>query len=148
MYKIIAFIVISLISSFIPINMKVSDYFMTAIFTVMGIMFSIGMGLIVTFNLSSVKNKHILGVLRNKIKSLQESFITLFSFSTSIYIIEYFFRDQKTNLNTFTFNIKENLIIMNLSIFSLVFILLTIVYFIINFTKLQKLNNDILDETN
>ncbi|WP_291076451.1 MULTISPECIES: hypothetical protein [unclassified Empedobacter] len=146
--KVYIALIISALLSLSQINIIVSDYFMNAIFTVMGIMFSIGMGLIVTFNLSSIKNKTVLKVIRENIKKLQTSFITLFSVSALIYIIEYFFRDQNTNINTFKLlSVKEVDVNFNLSLFALCFLSFSIIFFIVNFTQLQKLNNDILDQT-
>ncbi|WP_313094261.1 hypothetical protein [Empedobacter sp.] len=146
--KVYIALIISVLISLSQINIIASDYFMNAIFTVMGIMFSIGMGLIVTFNLSSIKNKTVLKAIRENIKSLQTYFITFFSLSALIYIVEYFFRDQTTNINIFKlFTVKEVNINFNLSLFALSFLLFSIIFFIVNFTKLQKLNNDIIDQT-
>ena len=51
-----------------------NDYYMNTLFTILGIMFSIAMGLLITFNLQGIKNKRIIDLLRSNIKKVRHSY--------------------------------------------------------------------------
>jgi hypothetical protein len=109
-------------------------------------MFSVGLGLIVTFNIGGVKNKKHIQQLRNNINNVRNSFITYFLVTTVSYILDKYLRDAKIIL-TFI-HIRNFKIELNWSVFFCLLMLYSIIYYIINFFEIQKLNNDIFDKTN
>jgi hypothetical protein len=109
-------------------------------------MFSVGLGLIVTFNISGVKNKKHIKQLRINMNNVRNSFITYFFITTGSYILDKYLRDAKI-ISTFI-HMRSFKIELNWSIFFCLLMLYSIVYYIINFIEIQKLNNDIFDKTN
>ena len=105
-------------------------------YTVSSIMFSIGMGLIVTFSLDGIKNKSYITHIRFNILNVRKSFIIYFILSTLFYICCQCF----DNTIVIYKNIKVFLII-----FTYLFILLSILYYVVNFIAIQKLKDDIFD---
>lgn len=119
-------------------------FFSSTIYTVSGIMFSIGLGLIVTFNPAGVKNKDYIRALRANIIDVRNAFLTHFGLSTVYYVLNQYLSDPKYEIHThFVFNIS-----FSWSIFLCLLMLYSAIYFVINFIEIQKLNNDIFDKIN
>ena len=135
----ILFIIISLLC------LHPDDFFVNTIFTVSGIMFSVGLGLIVTFNISGVKNQKHIKQLRGNIDKVRNSFLKYFLISTVCYILDYYLRQKALNITTI--NIKNFQFELNWSVLFCILMLYSIVYYIINFIEIQKLNNSIFDKT-
>lgn len=134
------------ISSSVLCSIELDDFFTNTIYTVSGIMFSVGLGLIVTFNISGVKNKTYITQLRNNIDRVRNAFLKYFLLSTVCFILDYYLR--KKELNITSLNIQNLQIELNWSMLFCLLMLYSIVYYIINFIEIQKLNNDIFDKTN
>jgi len=140
-----ALVLISIILS-TAISIKPDGFFLSTIFTVSGIMFSIGIGLIVTFNITGVKNKDYVILIRKNLSEIRNSFIFYFSLSVLSYILDKYLRDkcfEMTNLNIIGFQLQ-----LNWPILFFVIMFYSIIYFIVNFLNIQKLNNDIFDKVN
>lgn len=137
----IAFI-ISLLSQW-----KLDDFYMNAFYTILGIMFSIALGLLVTFNLQGIRNRSIITKIRKNIKTVRSIYIKYFIISTIVYLAEKYFRDGKNNIWDFAY-IKNYHLSFNFSLFTITILLFSISYFIINFIAMQKLNDDLYDEVN
>lgn len=133
----IILIIIFLSLSFI-VKWKLDDFFMNTLYTVLGIMFSIGIGLVVTFDMRGLVKKNIIQKIRNNLNFVRNSYIKYFTISTIFYILEKYFRT----------NVPINLYGFNLSVFTLSVIIFSIAYCIYNFLKIQKLKEDIFDELN
>lgn len=130
----------------ILIEIELDDFFLNTIYTVSGIMFSVGFGLIVTFQISGVKNKVYISDIRKNINRVRNSFLIYFVISTFCFICDYYFRHKKVNilkLNYDNINVQFDFSIL----FSLL-MLYSIIYYVFNFIEIQKLNNDIYDKTN
>lgn len=135
------FIVISLVCPIQP-----DDFFINTIFTVSGIMFSVGLGLIVTFNMNGVKNKTYIHKLRHNVNKVRKQFILYFFLTTVCYITDKYLRIKELSITYLSF--KGIHIKLNWSILLCVIMLYSIVYYVINFSAIQKLNNDIFDKIN
>jgi hypothetical protein len=109
-------------------------------------MFSVGLGLIVTFNISGIKNKQHIKQLRTNIDTVRNSFLKYFLVSTVCYILDYYLRQKELNITAV--NIKNFQSELNWSVLFCILMLYSIVYYIINFIEIQRLNNDIFDKTN
>ena len=109
----------------------------STLFNTIGIVFSIGMGLIVTFSITGVENEDYILSIRKNIKKIRQRFITLFSICTILFICKDNIFQKITYGDVNFSNIALN--------FILSFFIFSIFYFIVNFIRLQNLNNDIFD---
>lgn len=83
--SILAIILAGAISYFVPV-FTVSNTTLNTLFTVAGIMFSIGMSLSVTSNTSGIKNRTIRSRIRRNMKKVRNYFIYQFLFTSLFYI--------------------------------------------------------------
>lgn len=128
------------------VNVKVSDFFMSTIFNVSGIMFSLGLGLIVTFNINGVKNKKFIASIRESLGNVRNSFIKYFAVAVVCYILDEVLKSH--GVETLNFTIRTQSFSVNWSIFFSTIMFYSIIYFVFNFLEVQRLNNDIFDELN
>lgn len=131
-------VIITLVLSSVG-DFKPDNTLMNTIFTVSGIMFSIGLGLIVNFNLQEVRNAWYIRKIRINLNKVRNSFIFFFALSTASFLMNEY-------LGCLQFSFK--FVHFDLSIFFLIMMLFSIVYYIVNLIDLQKLNNDIVDKLN
>lgn len=120
---------------------KINDVVINTIYTLSGIMFSIGMGIICTFNPSSIKNQSIFQRVKTNIINLRNSFLFYFALSTITFLLN-------AVLSRYSLSIKGITIIVDAQIFALLFSLVSMLYFIINFIFVQKLVFDIAERVN
>lgn len=136
----IVFIIGSLIS--ILIKFKASEFLLSTFFTVSGIMFSVGIGLIATFNMNGLKNPEIIKNIRHGLSNVRNMFIVYFTVTTISLIFGKLLIDKEIN----------SIHVIGLSIdisFSICFTMLfCIAYFIYNFFQLQRLSDEIYDNLN
>lgn len=111
---------------------------LSTIYNVSGILFSVGMGLIITFNLNEIKNTDYIKIIRIRINIIRDKFIGFFTVMTILYISNYIIQ----NYNFKVLNININIF---MQWFSLIFCLFTILYFTINFISVQHLKDEICD---
>ena len=140
----IAIIVTIFLAISVVIPIEFDNFFINTIFTVAGIMFSVGLGLIVTFNIGYIKNKSYIIKIRGSINNVRNSFLKYFTLVTICYVLDYYLRQSESNITTL--HVLEQDISLNWSILFCLLMIYSIVYFIINFIEIQKLNNDIVDK--
>lgn len=121
-------------------DIKIGNEVSNTLFTIVGIMFSIGMSIAVTSNTSVVVNKKIRKSLRDEINRIRDLFISCFSIVAFIYVLNIIF----TNRTLEVWGYK----IFSLEVCQLLIQLYSITYFIVNFMSLQNLNNQIGDAMN
>lgn len=146
---VILIVVIIVITTAYPIHLD--TFFISSLYTVMGIMFSIGLSLVVTFNMGNVKNKTYVQEIRYNLNRIRKKFILYFLSSTVFYIVNYYIEEQlkeAQNKSIYFFSIKDISVQFDFSLITCIIILYSIAYIIINFMSIQKLNNDIFDMTN
>lgn len=119
------------------------EFLIQSIYTVAGIIFSIGLSLVVTFSMHGLKKKSYISDIRRSLLDIRKSFISYFAASTIFLIINNYI--GSTVLSKEMLGIKIEL---SISILSCFVILYTIIYFITNMILLQKLNNDLFDKLN
>jgi len=108
-------------------------------------MFSIGLGLIATFNLNGIKNKFYIKKIRANIQHMSKLFITYFLVTTVCFILNNMYNQLQ---DLIIISLWEISIRFNLNIFNNIVILCSIIYFTFNFQSIQTLNNDIFDKIN
>lgn len=122
---------------------------MNTLYTVSGILFSIGLGLTITFVPNGVKNPTYIKKIRENINHVQNGFFWEFGIATSVYILFSIWENKNISLS---FSIKDTIfldgVIFSTSLFPGIQILSSIPYLIVNFLSLQKLNNEIFDRVN
>lgn len=106
-------------------------------YNVSGIMFSVGLGLIVSLNYSDIKNKNYLISIRQNISEIRNIFILYFMTITVLFL----FVGKGISVNIIFSEISYDVIFSVFSIY-------TIIYFVVNFLQIQKLNDDISDKKN
>lgn len=130
------------IGMFVP-RCNIDNGVENTLFTVSGIMFSIGLGLTSVSSTHGVKNKDYIHLIRANMSLCQSRSISLFLLLTIFYIIL-----------SYTTHLPNHILIANLVIplnYSLAFVLTaiySIVYFIIIFGSIQKFNNELEDRIN
>lgn len=129
----ILFVVLSLYSSW-----AISNNTISTLYTVAGIMFSIGMSLLVTSNTAGVRNTSIKRHIRSCMHDVRNNFIIWFSLDTLAYI---FFPVKSS-----CFSVYGHSFTFNWPLFSSCLIIFSIFYFIVNFMQIQRLNRDIEDQ--
>lgn len=138
-YGFIASFIISTLLSYLFPLIHVDNAVLSSLYTVSGIMFSIGMSLLVTSNTTGVENDKIRNNIRENVILLRRNFILSFLLSTILYMSVFIFGKEEKNPYIQCPFINYTLILS-------LFILYTIAYYIFNFVSLQKLNNDIEDQ--
>ena len=118
-------------------DIKIGKDVSNTLFTIVGIMFSIGMSIAVTSNTSVVVNRKIRKSIRDEINRIRDLFISCFSIVAIIYVLNIIFKSWTLEVLGYK--------IFNLEVLQLIIQLYSIVYFIVNFKSLQNLNNQIGD---
>lgn len=121
-------------------NIEISHQTISSLYNVLGIIFSIGMGLLITFRLDGVKNTSYIRNIRANVKYIRNCFIIYFAISTVIYM--FYQKIPAYNCKSYI----DTTLIANQ--FTTYFIAFSMVYFIVNFIAIQKLNEDIYDRIN
>lgn len=145
--KIISSYILALVCSLVfssLADVTVDKEVIGTLYTIVGIMFSIGMSLIVSCTFDQIKNKKIIHRLRIALHSIRERFVYAFILSTIMFLISVFTKEEKDYLSYLIRPIK-NSFELKWSILICCVLLVTIIYFIINMISIQKLNEDISD---
>jgi hypothetical protein len=143
--RILILLTLYIIISFF-ISIKIDDFFTNTLYTVSGIMFSVGLGLIVTFSLNGVKNKIFIKQLRENVNNVRNSFLINFLLSTICFVVDYYLRKKVISVTEYNFYSYK--VEFNWSILCCIIMLFSVVYYINNFIQIQKLNNEIFDKVN
>ena len=108
---------------------------LNTLYAISGIMFSIGMSLIVTSSFSKIQNVKIRKQFVNAFKNVRNSYLLEFLLVSVIYMID------NSEFGTFQFHSIQ----FSYPIFAGLMIIFSIIVFIVNFIELQTLNTK-LDE--
>lgn len=137
---------VSLIS-YIVFRRGVDMNVISIMYNVASIMFSIGMGIIVTFSVSGIRNRYYQKKIKRNIKKIRDSYISYFSIITTLYLLNYVLPQNDYTVFKIKFidmKFDSNIFIQY---FTLAFCLFSLSYFILNFLGVQKLKDEIGDET-
>ncbi|MCH7330570.1 hypothetical protein [Acinetobacter modestus] len=136
------------VSLFLVISIAVASFtskvpntsFLNTIYTVSGIMFSIGMGVLCTLNPDKVKNDLLYKSIKSNVLAVRDSYLVYFLIISSVYLIYQIYPDAK-----FVKSIGKVQITFDLAYAATFLNILGILYFIANFMQIQKLGLDISD---
>ena len=121
---------------------------LSTLYNVSGILFSVGMGLIIGFNFDGIKNEDYVKSIRFRLTEIRNNFIKLFTILTILYMINVVTPAETT--------IKISLIIIHYEIdlfiffqyFTATYLIYSFIYFTLTFIEVQKLKDDISDAVN
>lgn len=126
-------VVTVILSYFFPV-FSFEESVANVLFTITGIVFSIGLSLTVISNTSSVKNKDIKDRIRKSIRNTRNNFILCFFFASVAFVLYITLPDT-------------HLMFLNRSWAILICQVFSIGYFIYNFIAIQHFNEEIEDAT-
>lgn len=132
--------VLSIITSSILPCFEPSSGMIATLYTVSGIMFSIGMSLVITFKTSDVKNDKMRNSIRADIVSVRDSFIACFSVITLLFILL-----PSGDNNSL---VLYKCMCLKYSHLLVITFFCSIIYFVRNYLDMQKLNLEIEDKIN
>ena len=135
----VVFVISVLMSSLI--SRRPDGAFLNTIYTIAGIMFSIGMGLLCTLNPDKIKNQSVYFQLKSNIIDVRNIYITYFSVISAVYLAYQIFPDF-----SFAIEILTIKICFELTYLTAMLNILSILYFILNFIEMQRLNFDIYEK--
>ncbi len=143
--QIVSFLMVTILTLGFPsfVTWRPDSFLLSTLYTVCGIMFSIGLGLIVTFNMSGVKNQQYIKVIRNNLKDIRDAFLKYFTISTACLVLSEYLGSYE-----FLFELKGIAFKFVPSILFFLLIIYSIIFFIINFLAVQRLGHDIFDKIN
>lgn len=107
MKQILLFLMISFVFSFIPIT--ISNETLNILFGLLGVLFSVGMSLIIVFNLRQVLNKKIRKKLREEIHLVRSNYFILFFLSTIVFTIQTLLKNDISVVNICNLTIEISL---------------------------------------
>ena len=138
--NIVIFFLISVVLASMSCKMP-SDAFMNTIYTISGIMFSIGMGILCTLNPDKIKNIEIYKKIKGNILNVRNTYLSYFCLISIAYILYQLFPNAR-----YGFDVKILVIVVDVAYTTIMLNILGILYFIANFMQLQKLGFDISDK--
>lgn len=121
---------------------KPAGSFIDTLYTTASIMFSIGMGVICTFNPEKIKNKSIYGRIKVKIIAVRNNFLWNFGNITAWYIIFQYIIKKNTIIVLRSVEVDVSLAI---TLYYMALILISTSYFIYNFLSIQSLTFQIAE---
>ena len=142
MGKFVLRIVISLVASLVlaRLGVKGNTSVLQTLFTVLGILFSISMSLLVSFNLSKVINNQVRRDIRASIGHLRNMLLADFSLST-IYLVAALVWDKDSYVDRY----MNGWIVIDVLLTALCIITMSLIYEAYNFKRLHDLHCDIED---
>lgn len=117
--------------------------FINTIYTISGIMFSIGMGILCTLNPDKIKNDSYYRSIRDNIIDVRNTYLVYF-FVLSIAYLAYQLNPKYT---LEIISIKNVNIVFKTAFTAILINILGVLYFITNFMEIQKLGFEISDKT-
>jgi len=130
-------IILAGITSFFLSDWVINNNVIQNLYTISGIMFSIGLSLAVTFNLSAVKNISLRNRIRKAVNKVRDLFIIYFVLISFFYVIIIsIIENNKSDVIYYFFRYSHLLTWV---------MIYSIIYFIWNFLEVQKLNSQIED---
>lgn len=134
--RLIIAVVVSLILA--AIGVKGNAVVVQTLFTVLGIVFSIAMSLLVSFGLSKILNQGIRLKLRSSISQTRNCLLLDFSVSTLILVVSLLW-------NTSCLVYKIGWFHIDIMLFAVCVIAMSLLYEIYNFRRIHNLHTDIED---
>lgn len=141
MKQTIIVIIICIVLSLIPLS--VSSGTLNILYGLVGVLFSVGMSLLITFNVSQVTNMDLRKSLRNEVRKVRNNFLRIFVLSTAFYVLFSMLGEEFSTVvwdDYKGFNIAST---WSVSVFSM--LVYAIIALVCNYVQVQTLYEDIED---
>ncbi|WP_178161467.1 hypothetical protein [uncultured Haemophilus sp.] len=145
--KIIVQLIVAILLSFSICN--VSDYrpsvaTLNTLYTVSGILFSVGLSLVISIKPDGMRNENYIDTIRKSINNVRNHFLVEFFVITFLYIC--FSSPEMAIMELIK---KEEITLkFDLFLYTWAMLIFSIPYIMYGFLSIQKLNNDIFDKVN
>lgn len=128
-YIVTSLVVAGILSAFTALDIPVS--ILSTLYAVAGVVFSVGMSIAISSKTESVTRKKAKEEIRSSYLRVRNSFMWIFAVDTIFFIAT-------------SWHIERFPAFINIA--AVIFLLLSIIHFIINFLQLQRLGNNIEDQ--
>ena len=131
-------IIISSLMSYLPpqvLDKLFSKDFIITIYTVIGIMFPLGLNQIMSFSFTAVERDAFVCRYRGDLDKIRNIFVCLFIISTIVFLLKFI-----------DFAVYWKYVKYDIRCFYLTFFVFSLTYYVINFISLAKLKNEIEDK--
>ena len=135
-------LLVALLSPTLSVSDDVDKEVLGTLFTVVGVIFSVGMSLIISVSSTGVKNKDARVIFRSQLSQIRTRFIIVFVLLSLFFIL--LPKDGSTELIDL-WKIKSVTIKLSSNIFQVSCLLLSILYYIVNFYSIQSSLYDLQD---
>ena len=142
-------ILLALIVSILASCIDISQNFgiINTLYTVSSIMFSISMGIIVTFDISKVKNRGYYDTMKIKLNIVRANHFAFFTLATLVIVLAYIFLDSDSTTPKYIFNISRYFR-LNSIVFASALLIDSIFYFMINLVSVRKSHDKLMERIN
>lgn len=128
---------------FSSIGVEGSGNVLQPLYTVLGILYSIAMSLIVSFNLSQVRNTDYRKSIRVSLKHIRNTLTLDFAISSIALILSLCVEKNKI-ISLFTIN--ELTVKLNIPTLAICVVIISMLYEVLNFYSIQSLNDEIVEK--
>lgn len=128
---------------FSSIGVEGSGNVLQPLYTVLGILYSIAMSLIVSFNLSQVRNTDYRKSIRVSLKHIRNTLTLDFAISSIALILSLCVEKNKI-ISLFTIN--ELTVKLNIPTLAICIVIISMLYEVLNFYSIQSLNDEIVEK--
>ena len=135
-------LVVALLCPTLSVSDDVNKEVIGTLFTVVGVIFSVGMSLIISVSSTGVKNKDARVIFRSQLSQIRTRFIIVFVLLSLFFIL--LPKDGNSELIDL-WMIKNVTIKLSSNIFQVSCLLLSILYYIVNFYSIQTSLYDLQD---
>jgi|GEM_PF-1534448 len=132
-------VIASLTLSYVPAHVwdrLFATGFLATIYTVIGIMFPLGLNQIISFSFAEVERDAFVNRYRGDLDKIRNIFVCLFAVSTIVFLLQYFVDCA----------VQWRFVRFDLRCLYLAFMAFCLIYYIRNFIALAKLKNEIEDK--
>ena len=141
MIRLIIAVFVCLLLSIIPIQVK--DATLTIFYGLVGVIFSVGMSLIISFNGSAILNKEFKDEIRSNVHEIRDNFLIIFLLCSALYVVYSLLPD---NWQLLKWKPSEDISIhFTWSLSILLYHIYSMIALISNYIEIQKLYEDIED---
>jgi len=131
-----------IIISFVPI--QASDTTLNILYGIFGVLFSVGMSLIIAFNGSNIVNPNLKTQLRNNMHNVRNNFLFIFFICSLFYIGYSLLKDDWKRIEIVKNNDMHIYCTWSMSVLSI--LIYSIIALIGNYVQIQQLYEDIEDK--
>ena len=130
---------IFLLSGFSFVKLPIPSSLVNTLYTVAGVMFSVGMSLIIAVNTQSIRHPDAKKDVQKKLNKLLYRYIAIFMILTTVYAVTLAFKEvDKESFKTLSWSIRDKVIVFNYPISLAALEIVSIIYYIINMMDTRK----------